>query len=77
LEAIEPENPNVVALMYGPVALFAVGDNQAQPKREQLMAASAVSQTSDEWAVQTDAAPLRFRTFAAIKDEQYRLYHSV
>jgi uncharacterized protein len=77
LEPIEPENPNVVALMYGPVALFAVGDNQAQPKREQLMAASAVSQTSDEWAVQTDAAPLRFRTFAAIKDEQYRLYHSV
>lgn len=77
LEPIEPENPNIVALMRGPLALFAVGENPAQPTRDQLLAATVSSQSSDDWIVQANGAPLTFRSFATIKDESYRLYHPV
>jgi DUF1680 family protein len=77
LEAIEPESPNIVALMRGPLAMFAIGENPAQPTREQLMAASASGQSSDDWVVNTSSGPVTLRSFAAIKDEPYRLYHTV
>ena len=45
--------------------------------RKQLLAASAASQTSDDWIVRTDAGAIVMRPFAAIKDETYRLYQKV
>jgi DUF1680 family protein len=77
LEAIEPESPNIVALMHGPLAMFAIGENPPQPTRDQLMAATASAQSSDDWVVSTGSGPVTLRSFAAIKDEPYRLYHTV
>ncbi len=77
LEVIEPESPNIVALMRGPLAMFAIGENPVQPTREQLMAATASAQSSDDWIVQAAGGPVTFRSFATIKDEPYRLYHTV
>jgi uncharacterized protein len=77
LESIEPENPNVVALVRGPVALFAIGESSAKPTREQLLSATASAGTSGDWVVHTDREPVVLRPFASIKDEQYRLYHTV
>jgi uncharacterized protein len=71
-----------VALMYGPVALFAVGDLAASVTRTQLLAAERVSKSSTDWSsmdwkVATAAQPLTMRPFAAIGDEHYRLYQMV
>ncbi len=77
LEATEPENSNIVALMRGPLAMFAVGEPASRMTRAQLLAATAAAQTSDDWVVRTDAGPVTMRPFASIQDETYRLYHRV
>ena len=74
LEAIDPQNPQTVALLRGPLALFAVGNLPASFTRAQLLAASP---SSDDWAVQDASGKIAFRTFAALGDEPYRLYHKV
>jgi uncharacterized protein len=74
LEAVDGQNPDVVALMRGPLALFAVGDSPARLTRKQLLAAEAVAKSSDDWRVQTDGGSLTLRPFAAIMSEGYRLY---
>lgn len=66
-----------VALMYGPVALFAVGDLTASVTKAQLLAAERVSKSNTDWKVATAADPLTMRPFAAIGDEHYRLYQTV
>jgi uncharacterized protein len=71
-----------VALMYGPVALFAVDDLTATVTRKQLLAAERVSKNSTDWSstdwkVATAAGPLTMRPFAAIGDEHYQLYQTV
>jgi DUF1680 family protein len=66
-----------VALMYGPMALFAVDDLTASVTRRQLLAAERVAKGSTDWKVATAAGPLTMRPFAAIGDEHYRLYQTV
>ncbi len=77
LEAVDDQNPNTVALLHGPVALFAVGDIPARITRKQLMAATAVAQSSDDWSTKTDSGVLTLRPFAVIMSENYRLYQQV
>jgi hypothetical protein len=74
LEAIDTENPNTVALMYGPLALFAVGDLPSRITRAQLLAAT---QSSEDFVVQADSTSFALRPFSAIMDETYRLYQQV
>jgi DUF1680 family protein len=66
-----------VALMYGPVTLFAVGDLSVPVTKAQLLAAERISKSSTDWRVATTAAPLVMRPFAAIDEEHYRLYQTV
>jgi DUF1680 family protein len=77
LQAVDPENLQLVALRRGPLALFGVGNLPANFSRAQLLAASAASSSSENWLVQSDAGKITFRPFAAIGDEPYRLYHKV
>jgi len=77
LEAVDQQNPNNVALMHGPVALFGVGEIPTRITRKQLLAASQVAQSSSDWSVRTDAGTLTLRPFASIMSEDYRLYHRV
>ena len=74
LQAVDPQNPQIVALVRGPLALFAVGRVPSTISRGQLLAASAAAATSEEWVAQGDAGKVSFRPFSAIKDETYRLY---
>ena len=74
LEAIAPENPETVALMHGPLALFAIGENPPDTTREQLLAAKPSTRSSDDWIVSSKHGPVTFRSFMAINDEPYRLY---
>ncbi len=74
LQAVDAENPRIVALLRGPLALFGVGTLPANLSRAQLLAASP---SSDSWIAQADAGKLTLRPFAAIDNEPYRLYHEV
>ena len=73
-EPVDAQTPNTVALMRGPLAMFAVGNLPSHITQEQLLAATAVSQSSDDWNAQVGAEKLTLRPFTAIGDETYRLY---
>jgi uncharacterized protein len=72
LEAISPRHPDTVALMNGPMVLFAMGDNQIAPTARQLLAARRVE--TSQWLVESGSRSLKFTPFAAIGDEEYRTY---
>jgi len=77
LEAVDPQHPDLVAPMHGPLALFSVGDVPEHVRWQDLQAASQVAGGSTDWQVKTDAEPIKLRPFTAIKDEHYRLYLNV
>jgi DUF1680 family protein len=77
LESIDDQNRNTVALVRGPLALFAVGEIPARITRRQLLAATKVAQSSHDWSTQTDSGVLTLRPFAAVMSEGYRLYQRV
>jgi DUF1680 family protein len=77
LQTVDAQNPQIVALLRGPLALFGVGNLPPNFSRAQLLAAAAASQSSEDWVVKGDSGKITFRPFAAIGDETYRLYHKV
>ncbi|HEY6466475.1 MAG TPA: beta-L-arabinofuranosidase domain-containing protein [Candidatus Acidoferrales bacterium] len=77
LEAVDAQTPTTVALLRGPLALFAVGTVPSHITRAQLLAASAVSPNSDDCRVQSGSDQLTLRPFTTIADENYRLYLQV
>ncbi len=77
LEAVDPQHPQVQALLAGPVALFAVGSLDSRFTRAQLLAARQRSAGSADWLVQSATETVTFRSFPAIGEEKYRLYHDV
>ena len=77
LEAIDEQFPNRVALMYGPLALFGVGEIPARITRNQLLAATRVASSGLDWQVRADSGTLTLRPFANIMSESYRLYQTV
>jgi DUF1680 family protein len=77
LERVDEQHPNVVAPVYGPLVLFALGRPDLALRRADLLAASRVADGSDSWNLQAAAGKIILKPFMAIQDEQYRLYHSV
>ena len=77
LESVDAQNPNYVALLRGPLALFAVGEIPERLSRQQLLAAASVAQSSNDWSVKTGSATMTMRPFASITSETYRLYQQV
>ena len=77
LEAIDPQHPQIQALLIGPLTLFAVNSAEAQFTAAQLLAAAQTSAGTSEWSVTSSGGPVAFRSFPAIHDEKYRLYHEV
>jgi len=77
LEKVDPQRPDVVAPVYGPMALFALVPLPSRITRQDLLGAGKTSANSDTWRTETSAGPLMLKPFMAINDEQYRLYHTV
>jgi DUF1680 family protein len=77
LEAVDDRHPRMIALTAGPLALFAIGDSPIGASRAQMLAASQVSRGSSDWSMEGAGGRTTFRTFEAITDEKYRLYHEV
>lgn len=73
LEPIDPGHPNVVALMRGPLVLFAISPDAPRLNADQLLAAQRVAD-QHLWQARTDAGPLNLRPFTAIEDQTYWTY---
>ena len=74
LEAVDPEHPNLLAAVHGPLVLFSVSDVPSSLTRQELTAASQAAVGSTDWQAKSAAGTLRLRPFVAIRDERYRLY---
>ena len=77
LEQVDPQHPDIVAPLHGPLALFTVGPIPDHVRWQDLETASQVASGSTDWQVKTEAEPITLKPFTAIKDEHYRLYLDV
>ena len=77
LESVDPQHPDIVAPVLGPIALFALGRPASPLRRSALLGVVQTASGSDTWHVDTDRGPITFKSFADIEEEQYRLYHKV
>jgi DUF1680 family protein len=73
LEPVDPEHSGTVALMRGPLVLFALADTPPRITREQLLAASPGREQAT-WRADTRSGSLLFRPFTAITNEPYLTY---
>jgi DUF1680 family protein len=76
LEAIDLQHPDTVALMRGPLVLFALTDDAPKATREQLLAARPLKGQA-VWMAATGAGPLLLTPFTDIHEERYRTYMTV
>ncbi len=74
LEAVDPQHPNTVALCSGPLTLFAINAPESRFTREQLL---ATRRLGSAWIADSAVAPVTFKSFPQIHNEDYRLYHQV
>jgi DUF1680 family protein len=72
LEAIDPQHPDIVALMYGPLVLFPVTKAAPSISRAQLLAAKRSGPRT--WQVQATAGPFTLIPFTEINDQPYTTY---
>ena len=72
LEAIDPQHADTVALLVGPLVLFAMTDSEPRVTRAQLLAAKR--NAGQSWQVQAAGGPLKMLPFTAIGDEAYTTY---
>ncbi len=72
LSSVDPQHPNLVAVLQGPLTLFAIGDVPSDLTRKQLLATAQRGGT--EWQVPGSGQGLRMLPYPAITDQTYRLY---
>jgi len=77
LESVDPQHPDVVAPVYGPLALFAVGSAPAGLRRSTLLEAARLAPATPGWQTQTSQGVLTLKPFPMVGDEIYRLYHAI
>ena len=76
LEAVDEKHPDLVAVMQGPLALFAVGDRFLPLKRADLMSVRQAAPRSTEWRASTRDGTQTFKPYFAIAGETTRLYQN-
>ena len=75
LEPIDSAHLQTVALLFGPLVLFAITDTQPALTRAALLAAKRTAQQT--WEIQTGSGAVKMVPFTAIAEEQYSTYLSV
>ncbi len=75
VEQVDANHPKYVALVRGPLVLFAVADSQPGfTKAELLRASLANNATGDSVATSADGKSVSMRPYMSIKDESYSTY---
>lgn len=77
LKPIDAQHSDTVALVYGPLVLFAIASQMPRVTRQQLLAATRPNREGEEWLVDTAQGRLRFVPWWTIQDETYFTYLSV
>jgi uncharacterized protein len=72
LEAVDERHSETVALMHGPLVLFAITKSAPKVTRQQLLAARKTG--TAKWQVETASGPMTMLPFIEIADEQYSTY---
>jgi DUF1680 family protein len=72
LEAVDAQHPQTVALLCGPLVLFAITDAPPVVTARQLLAARKAGQQS--WQVETAGGAISMLPFTALADQQYSTY---
>ena len=72
LEAIDPRHPRTVALLCGPLVLFAIAGARPEVTTRQLLAAKRTGKQS--WQVDTAAGAMPMLPFTAIGEQRYSTY---
>jgi DUF1680 family protein len=72
LEAIDAQHPRTVALLCGPLVLFAITDAPPGVTARQLLAAKKTGQ--ETWQVETDRGAMSMLPFTTIADQPYSTY---
>ncbi len=75
LEPVDAKHPNLVALLFGPVVLFAVADSRPSFDARALLQAKPVNNASGDWlANSADGSSVTMRPFMNIDKESYSTY---
>jgi hypothetical protein len=75
LEPVDANHPNLVALVQGPLVLFAVADSQPTFDKNGLLQAKAVSNSAGDWVARAaDGSSVTMRPFMSIDKESYSTY---
>ena len=77
LEMVDEQHPDLVAVMSGPLALFALGERFLPFTRRDLAAVRQVAAGSTDWQVSTADGRQGFRPYYAVGLETTRLYQPV
>jgi hypothetical protein len=77
LEAVDSQHPKTVALLCGPLVLFAITSSAPTVTRAQLLSATRSKKDGAEWTVQAETGPLRLLPFPSIGEEPYSTYLNV
>ena len=72
LVTIDARHPETVALLAGPIVLFAITDSQPELTRAQLLAVKKM--VPEVWHVETASGVMRMMPFTAIDNQQYLTY---
>jgi DUF1680 family protein len=72
LEPIDPQHPDVVAVLTGPLVLFAITDSAPALTRAQLLAVKRSGQQS--WETATAGGAMKMLPFTEIADQAYTTY---
>ncbi len=71
LSSVDPQHPNLVAVLHGPLTLFAIGDVPSNLSRKQLLATT--QRGMSDWQVPGSQA-IKMLPYPAITNQTYRLY---
>jgi DUF1680 family protein len=75
LEVVDANHPNLVALMHGPLVLFALGDAQPTFEESGLLRAKPMNNSAGDWlANSTGGASVTMRPLMNIDKESYSTY---
>jgi DUF1680 family protein len=75
LDAVDANHPEMVALLRGPLVLFAIDASQATFDRKALLQATPAKNATGDWvASATDGRPVALRPFMNIDKESYSTY---
>ncbi|MGA7295347.1 MAG: beta-L-arabinofuranosidase domain-containing protein [Terriglobales bacterium] len=75
LDPVDANHPNLVALMHGPLVLFALADSQPSFERSALLRAKPTNNAMGDWVASlSDGSSVTMRPFMNIDKESYSTY---